>query len=264
MTGLFWNAGSARADYVADLLARDPVGYWRLNETSGANADNIGSLSAAADGTYTGAVDKNDPGPPVDLGPGNTGIAVGPADGSVQTASSLLSNLSEFTLLAFIKPGVRSFSRIGIMGQNDAIEFGFISPNTLQVFTQAGGVSNNLDVPYPFPDGEWHHVAAVGTGEEVHICLDGQLAGTRAYVTGNYGSSGDDFNIGGGGVFDPSGNQFTGSIDEPAVLDKALSCEQIAALLGPGELQAPTFGKIALLLILLSLVAVGVMMPRRQ
>ena len=108
-----------------------------VNETSGTLADNIGSLGNSADGTYTDAVTLGAAGPPLGLGLGNTAISVGPADGSVQTGSSFMSNMSAFTVMAFISPAVRTSDRIGLVGQNDAIEFGFIAPNTLQIWTAA-------------------------------------------------------------------------------------------------------------------------------
>ncbi|MCB9989728.1 MAG: hypothetical protein H6868_10435 [Rhodospirillales bacterium] len=37
------------------ILADDPVAYWRLNETSGVTATNLGSVGTAINGTYTGS-----------------------------------------------------------------------------------------------------------------------------------------------------------------------------------------------------------------
>ncbi|MCH8046211.1 MAG: LamG domain-containing protein [Planctomycetes bacterium] len=216
------------ADYVSAVLDDGPIGYWRLNETAGNTAANIGSLGNAAEGTYVSVVDQNDAGPPAapGLGVGNTAMGVGPGDGSVQTGQSILSNLSAFTMSAFIKPADRAADRIGLFGQNDAIEFGFINPDTVQIWTPGGG---SLNVTYPFPADEWHHIATVGNGTNLTVYFDGQPAGTGGGVTGNYGSSGFGFNIGGGGVYDGTGNQFTGSIDEVAVFDKALTENQILA-----------------------------------
>lgn len=41
------------------ILASNPVGYWRLNETSGATATNLGSVGAAANSTYQGGALQN-------------------------------------------------------------------------------------------------------------------------------------------------------------------------------------------------------------
>ncbi|MEM7018462.1 MAG: LamG domain-containing protein, partial [Pseudomonadota bacterium] len=55
--GLFWQShAAANPAYEAAVLADNPVAYWRLNETSGTDADNLGALGAAVDGTYQNGV----------------------------------------------------------------------------------------------------------------------------------------------------------------------------------------------------------------
>ena len=223
LAALVFSGGVARADYASAVLADEPIGYWRFNETAGTTAVNLGSVEAAADGTYSGTVDLSAAGSPL-FPASNTAISVGPGDGWVETGATFLSNLSAFTFTAFINPADRTANRIGLFGQNDAIEFGFINPGVIQIWTPQGG---SLNVDYTFPSGEWHYIAVVGTGTELQVYFDAVLAGTGGGATANYGSSGDGFNIGGGGVFDGAGNQFTGSIDEVAVWDKALTVDQI-------------------------------------
>ena len=51
---------SARADYQSAVLAQNPAGYWRLNETTPSQAPittaaNVGSLAAPGNGTYEGS-----------------------------------------------------------------------------------------------------------------------------------------------------------------------------------------------------------------
>ena len=60
--------------------------------------------------------------------------------------------------------------------------------------------------------------------------MDGNLAGSTSVSAANFGASEYDFNIGGGGIFDASGNFFKGQIDEVAVWYRALSTNEIAAL----------------------------------
>jgi hypothetical protein len=43
-------------DYQVSVLADNPIAYWRLGETSGTTAGNIGTLGSAVDGTYEGGV----------------------------------------------------------------------------------------------------------------------------------------------------------------------------------------------------------------
>ncbi|MEZ6116900.1 MAG: hypothetical protein R3C28_10060 [Pirellulaceae bacterium] len=56
-----------------------------------------------------------------------------PDDGYVTIDSSILSGLGEFSLTGFVKPGFIENKRVGLFGQNDALEFGFISPTTIQM-----------------------------------------------------------------------------------------------------------------------------------
>jgi hypothetical protein len=232
-----WGA-ALRADYAAAVLADEPIGYWRLNETTGTTAANLGSLGAAANGTYTGTGFMQGVAGPPSLGGSNTAVSFGAAQGSVRTTLSLLNARPAFTLEAWIRPADRATTRIGLFGQNDSIEFGFINQTTIQIWTpNAGG----LDVTYPFPSNEWHHIAAVGTTTALEVYYDGVLALSSPEAVVDHGSSAFTFNIGGGGIYDADGvnnsNQFTGVIDEVAVYDHALTAAQLLvhfnALPGP-------------------------------
>src|SRR2546427_9012176 len=78
------------------------------------------------------------------------------------------------------------------------------------------------------------HLAAVGTGQALELYYDGDLAADSPGSVSSYGTSGFNFNIGGGGVFDATDNPFLGQIDEVAVWDRALTVDEIARLLQSG------------------------------
>ncbi|MBN1854137.1 MAG: CotH kinase family protein, partial [Pirellulales bacterium] len=248
-----WNTGTSglgldtgvaeQTPYSGAVLAEDPIGYWRLDEASGTQAVNIGTLGIAAEGLYVGGPDltADGPQPPLFDGfeDGNTAAGFDGVNDAVVTGLPILSNLPAFTLMGWIRPGSIASSRIGLFGQNDAIEFGFIYPSTIEVWTPGGG---SVQATYPFPVNEWHHVAAVGNGSNISIYFDGQHAASGDWSTNNYGSSSYGFNIGGNGIFDGAGNHFTGPIDEVAVWDRALSGTAIqeifdASTLGGGQTQ---------------------------
>ena len=164
-------------------------------------------------------------------------------DDYVGIGKPLLNNLKEFTLAGWIFPRA-SGSRIGFFGQNDAIEFGFINSTTIQCWTSGGGSVNWSFTPDTFPMNEWHFVAVVGNGASspyLALYIDGARVATGGKATENFGSSPYPFNIGGGGVFDASGNWLNGLIGEVLVFRKALSAEQISFLynLFRGELRKP-------------------------
>jgi len=152
----------------------------------------------------------------------------------VDTKNQFLQDRAAFTLEYWVKPVGRTNAdgtvawpnRIGIVGQNDAIEYGFITPDTIQIWTPNGGA---LNTTYSFPDGEWHHVATIADGTSLKTYYDGILQGTGGNATGDYGTSLFNVHIGGGGVFDGTGNYLTGQIDEAAIFDKAIPAARVAA-----------------------------------
>jgi hypothetical protein len=218
------------AGYRATVLQDEPLLYFAFEETEPTEAVNLGTLGAAGNATYTFGFTLGEPGPRPPHFAGfdseNTAASFIWDEEYVQIEDSLLSGLSAFTMSGWIHPDELEQNRIGLFGQNDAIEFGFINPTTIQIWTPNGG---SLSVPYTFPYNEWRHIATVGDGSALRIYFDGELAGEAAASTQNYGISDDPLNIGGGGVFDASGNQFFGQIDEVAIWTRALSAEQIMA-----------------------------------
>ena len=148
----------------------------------------------------------------------------------VNTNKKLLNRVSEFTVVAWVKPGNITSNRIGLVGQNDSPEFGFINPDTVALWTPTAGINNN---PYEHPPGEWHHVAAVASKEFTKVYIDGD-ATTKEGNWANHGRSNFNVNIGGCGVWDPNGNWFVGSMDEVGIFHAALTDGDIADIMNNG------------------------------
>ena len=247
--------------YEADIKFDAPIAYFRFEEPAGTAVANNSGSSGINGAYYTG--DETAPGSggtpsssSGDIGPrpptfkgftadnhsatfdGNTTIGTGRwVDSKVQ----YLQGLKAFSLEYWVQPTNRvadptTFgTRIGLVGQNDAIEYGFIDQNTIQIWTPNGGSLNSV---YSFPDNEWHHVATIADGTALKTYYDGVLVATGgSAVTGNggYGTSAFNVHIGGGGVFDASGNYFIGNIDEVAVFDKAIPAARIAEHFNAGK-----------------------------
>ena len=149
----------------------------------------------------------------------------------IATGESLLSDLTEFTIACWLKGDLSLGNRSGLIGQNDCIEYGVVSSDTVQIYT---GATGGVDLTWGYDaDADWHHIVAVGDGETVTIYLDGKYAVSGgAAITGTYGSSSYPVNIGGGGVFDDVDNWFTGDIDEIYIYQRALSAAEVAGLAG--------------------------------
>ncbi len=238
--------------YAADILFDQPLGFYRFEEPAGtAVATNSGSTGG--DGAYytgnepagmpgvggTPSSASGDPGPRPPLFAGfDANNHAATFDGTnrwVDTKNQFLQHRAAFTLEYWISPtnrvadpttfgGARA-GRIGIVGQNDAIEYGFIDANTIQIWTPNGG---SLNTAYTNADNEWHHVATIASGTSLKTYYDGALVGTTAGVTNDYGNSVFNVHIGGAGVFDADGNWFTGYIDEVAIFDKAIPAARVA------------------------------------
>ena len=142
----------------------------------------------------------------------------------------LLNGVSEFTVVAWINPRFISSNRIGLIGQNDAPEFGFIDPGTVSLWTPSAGINNN---PYEHPPGEWHHVAAVASRQFTKVYIDGE-ATEKTGNWSNHGKSDFAVNIGGCGVWDPNGNWFSGAMDEVGLFHAALTDDDISDLMNNG------------------------------
>ncbi len=229
---LFLGAVVNGADYPSTVLADGPIAYWRFND-SGTVATNIGSLGAAADGTYTnGAVAGAEaPRPPQFTGfeADNMAAQLDGVDDFVVGVRSLLNGLTNVTMSAWIRRAGAQRNRTGLLGQDNVIEFGYIDNNTLQAWVD--NFQTPVNVITPFPDLEWDHVALVVNGDALQMTTytNGLAAGSAPLPSTNYNYlNNTNFFLIGGDTFG-NGVSFNGQIDEAAVFDKALSAEQIAA-----------------------------------
>jgi hypothetical protein len=244
--------------YAANILFDGPIAYYRFEEppgstvatnsgsTGGDGAYSVGNEPSPREGGAPGSA-KGDPGPrpPAFVGfDANNRAATFDGVGDwVDTKNQFLNDRAAFTLEYWVYPirtnvvdGTVWPNRVALVGQNDAIEYGFITPATIQIWTyppppaappNGGGA---LDTTYPFPDSEWHHVATIASGTDIRNYFDGVLVGTGGGPTTNYGTNAIyNVHIGGGGGFDATGNYFTGQMDEVAIFDKAIPAARVAA-----------------------------------
>jgi len=205
----------------------DPAGlvlYYALDEGSGNVATD--SSGSGNNGTIEGS--------PAWI-TGVSGSALG-FDGSrdyVATGKSLLDSLAEFTIACWLKGDLSLGNRSGLVGQNDCIEYGVVSANTIQIYSNGEAV----DLAWPYDaTTDWHSIVAVGDGSSVTIYLDGKPAVSGGTAIDEvYGSSTYPVNIGGGGIFDATDNWFTGDVDEVYIYQRALSAGEVAGLAGRTE-----------------------------
>ena len=139
-------------------------------------------------------------------------------DDFVNTVPSLLDGRTKLslTMWADVRRNDNTV-RPGLAGQNDVLEMGFYWPDRINLW--AADITTNcpgkpiasLCTPN-FPLGSWFFLAASWDGTEVVMYIDG--VEQHRVPLAVLGSSASHFNIGGGGIFDPSGNSLDGMVDE--------------------------------------------------
>jgi len=215
LSAFFVISGQAK---VSEVDLSSAVGIWLFDEGAG---------SATADLSEKGnhaTLVKN---PKWVAGKFGKALEFNGKDTCVQTGKKLLDAREEFTIVTWIKPGKITANRVGLLGQNDSPEFGFINPTTVNLWTPA----NSASITYSHPAGEWHHVAAVATTKFAKVYIDGEGQEVKKDIK-NHGTSNFNVNIGGCGIWDAAGNWFTGAMDEVAIFHKALNDGDIRKIMG--------------------------------
>jgi concanavalin A-like lectin/glucanase superfamily protein len=261
---LLWgNAGWAA--YQDEVLADNPVAYYRFEEASGATATD--SSPNANDGTYTNGVLLGQPSAP------QLGTAAR-FDGIDDYVSTLRTISTDFTLELWINSnagsptGAASYEGNGLLWSDvggDANDFTLAILNDGLSFF-AGDSAMTVTSANAINDGRWHHLVATrAIGGSMEIFVDGVSRGTVPS-----GSSPLDANPSimiGGNVLD--GRFFAGLIDEVAYYPTVLSVERIRAHFQAGSTPAvavpvPALGEHAFAVLVAFLAAWGVLMSRRR
>ena len=231
----------AGVPFVGHVVTRDcgfdlsvgagPLFYFPFSETSGKVAANFGTLGAVANGRLrNGAVlNQAGPRPPTFAGFPSTNRAIkfdGKND-NVRSAKSLPATLPAFTMAGWINPTEKLHTQAAIFGQRNLLSLKSTSDTVLTLYTLNSG---SLDVTWPFPINEWHHVAALGDGSGLKIYLDGVLATNKAQATANYGVVTSSYRFQIGGLGSTSTDYSAMLIDEVYLYDRALAVTEIAKL----------------------------------
>jgi RHS repeat-associated protein len=218
---------SAALDYSNAVLADNPAGFWRLNETSGTVAAD--SSPNHLDGTYGSHATLGAPGPLANNPePAVSGIGTG-FDVSVPDADIL--KPTQVTLEAWVDSSAHIVFGGTVVEKRDHLnDYGLaLDPNTGDPGSIVFYVQdiNSAQVETHIPAGQWSYVVGTYNGTTVNLYVNGQLAGSLDYhATLAYGSS--NLLLGG----------WTGSLANVAVYDTALSADQVrahylAATVGP-------------------------------
>ena len=222
---------TARANSYGDAVAADnPLGWWRLDETSGSVSANSGSAGSALNGTYSNVTLGASGIAPDDSAVSLTGT------GQVQLpASSLFEQTGPFSIEAWLKTTYngtgsqqvyRTASTYGAMMVMDS---GGGSANVGKLtfaFYDSSTTLYALTTPNPINDGSWHHIVGTYAGDgtrQLRLYLDGVLVSSMTYNNQIYYTAAG-ATIGAWGT----NYRFQGSIDEFALYSSALSATRVA------------------------------------
>ncbi|NUW41368.1 LamG-like jellyroll fold domain-containing protein [Nonomuraea rhodomycinica] len=213
--------------YRSTVLDSDPLGYWRLGESTGYQGKDLGW--GAEDIYYDD-----------DVTLGKPGALAGAADTAVDIAASTSANI---TLPGGFMPRVGKwasaelwFKTTGTGTIMRAHEIFDNASKPMLEITSAGKLSASFHqtttpivTSATVKDGAWHHVVLAAAGDVQTLYLDGQVAGTlNGPITGT--SDLDYLDLGGGGL--------AASLDEVALYDRPLSAAEVARHYA-ARLQAP-------------------------
>jgi len=146
---------------------------------------------------------------------------------SITTYKSLLNNYSALTVTGWIYPTALG-SRIGFFGQNDLFEFGFLDTANMDAWLDR--ISKGVLVSTSGMLNGWHMVTATANSDSLWFYIDGTVRKSTALTGASFGSTQYYFNIGGNGIFDPTGNYFSGSLDDIRIYNRSLSPAEIDTL----------------------------------
>jgi hypothetical protein len=240
------NSGpSARADYASQVVAFQPLTYWRFNDTGTFSfiATNLGTLGAAADGVYNyPTAIEGQPGALV----GSTDTAAGFNGSSykIDVPFNAALNPASFTVecWAKVEGGAGNYrSPVTSRESTSTVQAGYIfyagAGNTWEFWTGSGTGWNALTTAAtngPVEIGAWTHL--VGTYDATSLTtsfyINGALVmqGTNITVApvGTVGSP-CPLRVGAGGTEGAGEYWFDGSVDEVAVYSSVLTGAQVAS-----------------------------------
>ncbi|MEM7395268.1 MAG: DUF2341 domain-containing protein, partial [Verrucomicrobiota bacterium] len=186
------------------------LAVWHLHDTNDAGVF-FDSTANGRDGVNNGSSNAAGPVADAQLFDG--------ASSFIDSGQSFLNNLGQFTLCTWANGNLTAGPTVGLVGQNDALEFGGTTGPA--IWTERGGpVGLNAG---PVPNFSWQHISVSGDGTTRRIYVNGVERAAGGSATADYGDSGFPVRIGGGGIWNATGDFFDGSIDEVRVSSTARS-----------------------------------------
>jgi len=224
VTGAF-SVISSGSEYVDTVTGDGPVGYWRLNETSGTTA---GDRVNANNGTYLNGVGLGAAGL-LPTESANTAAAFDGTNDSVSIPnSSVLSPTQRVSLEAWVRPTALPATGTydSVLSKKGAYTLQFSGPRLEFALTQAGGVRKRLQAPAgAVVAGSSYHVVGTYDGATQRLYINGAEVASVP-LTGAIATSTQPVQV---ASFTTVAEFLAGTVDEPAVYSSALSAAAVAA-----------------------------------
>lgn len=223
------------AGYASMVLAKNPIGYWRLNEPGNPPAVNLGTLGSNGNGEYVYSASPGQPGPqpPAFSGFESTNRACGFAgtNGFVDLPALNL-NTNTVTITAWILAKAIQTNNAGIVfcraGTTVAgLKFDVNDPNGLSYDWNNDSAAYNFKSSLIVPVSQWCFVGLIVEPDQATLCLQD---GTRFATAINYAVHPDQAFEGDtliGMDIQDSTLAFNGTIDEVAIFNRALSVGEV-------------------------------------
>lgn len=214
--------------YASEVLADSPLMFWRLQETSGTNADD--ATANNRDGTYGGTTGLNQTPAPLYTDSASRSARTFATSGSCINISfaSWMTVTTAVSMECWVRftgtgtTGIFPFSRTGGSAYNCGI---LVTASGRVGFGTNGAASGSaLTADALWNDGHWHHVVGTYDGTTTRVYVDGKLEATAATVSGSLDSTANGLQVGGRGA-----DYFSGYVAEPAYYNTVLSAARIKA-----------------------------------
>ncbi|MFG2677708.1 LamG domain-containing protein [Streptomyces sp. NPDC048392] len=243
-----WGAQSV-TDFLVDA-GDDPVGRWHFAETSGAAADSA-TADGADDATLAGAAVRDDRGRrglithdsddrPLDTPVTDQGLSVDGSTGYASTAGQVLETRASYTLSTWVRLSETPTRNLTVLSQDGTHRSPFYlgyehaaDAWALRAVSQDAAVGSGWTYQQASASvspavGVWTHLTGVydAQAQEIRLYVNGILHDRAPYATA-WAASGS-LQIGRTRWSDTYTDYFTGSIDETAVWQRALTPTEIA------------------------------------
>lgn len=152
--------------YQAEVLTDNPVRYYRLGETGGPTATNLGSQGAAGNGTYNNFAPSAFGKPGIPGGGGDTAVEFDGINDWINSGVTGVAGDSTVTIEAWVKITdlTNSGYAVSYLRDNQNNRYHAIGVNNSErpILSQnQAGVDSTVTGPDPLAPGEWYHLVAV-------------------------------------------------------------------------------------------------------